>query len=264
MVDLYLIRAIIAVFILSINASIAGSFTIFKDVPFLIVGAAHAALAGAALFIALAVYGVFNFDPIIGSIIFAIFVAISAAHAKSKVNIAIGISFAMSMSLAVLFISLIREQASRVWGLLFGDLLLLTNRDIISMAIITIFVIIIALYFNKEFLFISFDSEGAKASGIKVNELNYLLLSLIAVSTVIMVKGVGAILVYAMLVAPAAAANEKAKSVLQVFSISALIALISGFSGLFITFYFTISATAVASLIATLFYFFFVINKKII
>lgn len=260
MVDLYLIRAIIAIFILAINASIAGSFTIFKDLTFLVAGSAHAALAGAALMVALSIYGIISIDPIFGGILFAIFVAIFAAHSK-KVNIAIGISFAMSMSLAVLFISLIREQASRVWGLLFGDLLLLTNHDIILMAIVTIFIIMAAIYFNKEFLFISFDAEGARANGIKVDMMNYLLLSLIAISTVIIMKGVGAILVYAMLVAPAAAANEKAKSVLQVFSLSALIALISGFLGLSITFYFNLSPGALASLIATLFYFFSIIKK---
>ena len=260
MVDVYIIRAIIAIFLLAINASIAGSFTIFKDVTFLVAGAAHAALAGASLAIAMAMYLNFNFDPIAGALIFAILIALFSAHAK-KTNIAIGIGFATSMSLAVLFISMIREQAARVWGLLFGDLLLLTDHDIIVMAITTIFILMLVIYFNKEFLFISFDSEGAMAAGINVKLFNYILLSVIAISTVVIMRGVGAILVYAMLVAPAAASNEISKSVLQVFSMAAIMALAAGFVGLTLAFYFNISPGAITSLIATLFYFLAIIKR---
>jgi len=252
MLDEFIIRAIIAIILLAINASIAGSFTIFKDVPFLIVGSAHAALAGAALFIALESF--IRINPLVGAIIFALFVAFAASKAK-QINIAIGISFAFSMSLAVLFISLIKEQAARVWGLLFGDLLLLTNEDIFLMAIMTIFIIILSLLFFREFLFISFDMEGAKAYGIKANFFNYLLLALISISTVIIMKAVGAILVYAMLVAPAAAANKKARSIFQVFLFASLIALIAGFLGLIISFYLPFSPSAIAALIATSIYF---------
>ncbi len=260
MVDVYIIRAVIAIFILAINASIAGSFTIFKDITFLVAGAAHAALAGAALAIALSLFSIVSIDPMAGAIIFAVLIAIMAANAK-KTNVAIGIGFAGSMSLAVLFISMIREQAARVWGLLFGDLLLLTDHDIIVMATVTIFILMLVIYFHREFLFISFDSEGALASGINVRLFNYILLSIIAISTVIIMKGVGAILVYAMLVAPAAAANEVAKSVMQVFSYAALIALLAGFMGLATSFYIKVSPGAIASLLATIIYFISIAKK---
>ena len=255
MLDEYIIRSIFALILLSVNASIAGSFTIFKNVPFLIAGSAHSALAGSALFIFLEMYGL-SINPIIGAIIFAVFVAISASFSK-QMNVAIGISFAFSMSIAVLFISLIKEQASRVWGLLFGDLFLLTNHDIILMATMTTFIIIFFLVFHKEFLFISFDPEGAMAYGIKVKYFTHLLLSLIAISTVVMMKAVGAILAYAMLIAPAAAANEKAKSILQVFGFSALIASVSIFSGIIISFLLPVSPSAMSAIFATSFYFAF-------
>ncbi|MCD6512121.1 MAG: metal ABC transporter permease [Thermoplasmata archaeon] len=260
MVDAYIVRAIIAIILLAINASIAGSFTIFRNVTFLVVGSAHAALAGAALAILLSING-FNMDPMVGAILFAIIVSLAASKAKEKTNIAIGIVFALSMSLAVIFISAIKEQAARVWGLLFGDLLLLTDQDIAVMVVVTVLVIILSFYFSREFLFISFDKEGARANGINVDLLDYLLLSIIAISTVVIMKGVGAILVYAMLVAPAAAANETARSIIQVFFISGIIALFSGLSGIAITIYFPIAAGAVASLIASLFYIIFALKK---
>ncbi len=252
MLDEFLIRAIIAILLVSINASIAGSFTIFKNVPFLVAGSAHAALAGAAMSIAFESY--LDINPFFGAAIFAVFVAIYAAKAR-QANIAIGISFAFSMALAVLFISLIREQAARVWGYLFGDLLLLTNNDIFLMAIVTSITLILFILFAREFLFISFDLEGAMAQGIKARQLNYLLLALISISTVVIMKAVGAILVYAMLIAPAAAANRKAGSVAGVFVMAGVIALLASFAALFIALYLPFSPSAIAALIATSIYF---------
>ncbi|HHO57378.1 MAG TPA: ABC transporter permease [Thermoplasmatales archaeon] len=252
MLDEFIIRAIVAIFLLAINSSLAGSFTIFRDVPFLVAGSAHAALAGAALFIVLEGWVAIN--PFLGAVLFAILIAVSASRAK-QANVAIGISFAFSMSLAVLFISLIKEQAARVWGLLFGDLLLLTDRDILMMTTFTVILLAIYLVFMREFLFISFDAEGAEVSGINVAWFNVLLLSTISLATVVAMKAVGAILVYAMLMAPAAAANRVAGSVGRVFLLSGVFALVAGFLGMLVAMILPVAPSAVAALMVTTIYF---------
>ncbi len=258
----YMLRAIAGVVLIAINASIAGSFTIFRNVSFLVAGASHSALAGAALFILLGVYG-FPANPLIGALLFAIATAIIAGYApKEETNTAIGISFAMSMSLAILFISMIREYAAKVWSLLIGDLFLLTYEDLYLMTFVTFLSLMIALLFYKAFLFISFDSEGATAFGLNTKRYNYLLLSLIAVSAVMLLKGVGAILVFAMLVAPAAASNELASNLRDVFVYAFIIALVSGFVGIAISFHFKVSPGAIASLLATTVYFFSLLARR--
>lgn len=261
----YIIRSILAILLIAVNASVAGSFTVFRNVSFLVAGASHAALAGAALAIVLTIYRIFNLDPILGGAIFAVFVALSAGYAARDegINTAIAISFAMSMSLAVLFISIIREYAARVWGLLMGDLFLLTDHDLTLMAISTLFVLIVAMLFYREFLFVSFDMEGALAFGINASIVNYLLLTIIAISVVVMLKGVGAILVYAMFVAPAAAANEIARKISDVFILAFVIAALSGFFGILVSFYVEASPGAIAALMASLTYFLSVAFKKI-
>ena len=262
----YIIRSILAILLIAINASITGSFTIFRNVSFLVAGASHAALAGAALAIVLGMYGIFSLNPIIGGAIFAVFTALAAGYAAKDegINTAIAISFAMSMSLAILFISMIREYAARVWGLLMGDLFLLTDNDLILMTISTLFVIIVAILFYREFLFISFDMEGALAYGINASLVNYLLLTIIAISVVVMLKGVGAILVFAMFVAPAAAANEMARKISDVFIVAFIIAALSGFFGIFVSFYFEISPGAIAALTASLIYFLSIVLKNLV
>jgi len=263
-VPLYLLRAIAAIVLIAINASVAGSFTVFRNISFLVAGASHAALAGAALAIVLETYGIFSMNPIAGGILFAVFTALAAGYASRDegINTAIGISFALSMSLAVLFISMIREYAARVWGLLIGDLFLLTNEDIVLMLVSTLVVVAICFLLYREFLFISFDMEGAIAYGVNATMLNYILLSLIAIAVVVTLKGVGAILVFAMFVAPAAAAIEVAKNVKQVFIFAFLIAIVSGFAGLGISFFYQVSPGAIASLFASLAYFILIVLTR--
>lgn len=257
----YVIRGLVAIALIAVNAAIAGSFTIFRDASFLVAGAAHAALAGAALAIVLAMYGIFpGSDPLWGAVIFAVLLAGAAGYASRKgskedLNTSIGIGFAMSMSVAVLLISLIREYASRVWGLLFGDLLLLTDKDIIILLVVTTVVSFLAILFYKEFLFISFDMEGAIAYGIRVPFFNYLMLSMIAISVVVLLKGVGAILVFAMLISPAATANKVSSSVSRVIGLSFFIALASGLIAFLVSFFALVSPGALAALIATTMYF---------
>ncbi|MCD6383374.1 MAG: metal ABC transporter permease [Thermoplasmata archaeon] len=262
----YLLRALIALFLISINAALSGSFTVFRGQSFLVAGAAHAALAGAALAIVLEVYGVLSMNPLMGGLIFAVLMAISAGYASregksERSETAIGVAFAVSMSLAILFISVIPEYSSRAWGLLMGDLMLLTEQDILLMLLATIAVIAFFVLFYREFLFISFDMEGAIAYGVNASRYNYLLTILIATSVVVILKGVGAILVYAMLIAPAAAANEGGRSINSVIAITFLIALLSGLAGIVVSFAFPLSPGAIAGLIAGSVYFIKIIKR---
>ncbi|RUM35046.1 MAG: ABC transporter permease [Archaeoglobus sp.] len=258
----FLERAILAVILISINASLAGTFTIFRDASFLVAGAAHAALAGAALAIVVEEAG-FHVPVLLGGLIFAVATAITAGYASGKgklsgtedTNTAIAVSFALSMSLAVLFISMIREYAARVWGLLIGDLFLLSYSDLKLMFASTLFVVLVSVIFHRAFLFISFDAEAAMAYGVNVRLYDYIMLSTVAVSVVVIMGGVGAILVFAMFVAPSATAAKIAGTVGSVFLLSFVISLICGLLGIYLSFNFPFSPGAIAALIASTTYF---------
>ncbi len=258
----FLLRAIIAVLLISINAALAGSFTVFRNASFLVAGAAHAALAGAALAIVLEEFGL-HIPVLLGGVIFAVIASLAAGYASGRgklsrredTNTAIAVSFALSMSLAVLFISMIREYAARVWGLLIGDLFLLSYSDLKMMFLATLLVVLISALFYRAFVFLSFDAEGALAYGINVRLYDYLLLSTVAISVVVIMGGVGAILVFAMFVAPSATAARIASSISSVFLLSFTISLTCGLLGLAISFYTPFSPGAIAAVIASSTYF---------
>lgn len=257
----FALRALLGLLLISINASLAGAFAAFRSATFLISGAAHAALAGAALI--LVVGGSLaqsDISPVLGGAVFAVGLALLAAagadrQGQRETDVLIGVGFAFSMALAVLLISLIPESAARVWGILIGDLLLLTGGDLWVLGVTTALVALCFLVFWRPFLFITFDMEGAQAFGIAVAPYNYLLFALIGLSTAVLLKSVGAIVVFAMLAAPAATAKLLADSVPRVMAYAFLIALFSGIIALLVSNYLRFSVSGLAALIASGSYF---------
>ena len=253
------LRAFLAMFLISIVSAIGGTFTVFRGTAFLANGVSHAALGGAALFIFLSgVIGIW-LDPLFGALIFGVLMAIITAYAGSKgetekMEIAIGGVFALSMSIAIIFVSLIREQAAVAWGLLFGDLLLITELDLLYLLVFTMLSLVVVMLFLKEFIFISFDMEGAEAFGLNTKLFHYGILLLISLSVVAIMKGVGAILAYALITMPPAIANTFSKSPKQVMVYSFIISLIASFFGLIVTFLINISPAGVAAFTVSVIY----------
>jgi len=253
-------RALIGVVLIAINAGLAGAFAAFRSATFLVSGAAHAALAGAAFVLVIWGAAVSDVAPVIGGVVTAVILALMAANSSSRsgrrgVDNTIGVGFAFFMALAVLLISMIPSSAARVWSILIGDLLLLTPADLWLLGGMTT---LLALAFGlcwRPFLFITFDIEGAQAFGLRANLYNHLLFALIGLSTAVLLKGVGAIVVFAMLAAPAATALLFANSVGKAMAYAFLIALLSGVIALVVSEYLQFSVSAMAALLASGSYF---------
>ncbi|MCF2137406.1 MAG: metal ABC transporter permease [Candidatus Thorarchaeota archaeon] len=255
------LRALIGVVLIALVASTSGTFLVFRGLSFMTSGVAHAALGGAALGLFLQYSGIAPwFDPILGALLFSVFVAVVTGYAgetglSQKMEVAIGVSFALSMSIAVFLMYYIPPtQVPQIWGYLIGDILLLDNLDIILLAGTAVFLILITLLFHKEFVYVSVDMEGSLAHGLNARAYHYLMLISSALAIAFATKAVGAILVYAILVAPAAASNEVAHSVKGVMLSVFGIALLSELAGLGASFSFHASPSAIAGIIAALSY----------
>jgi len=253
----FVVRAYIAVLIVAVNAGIAGSFASFRNSTFLIAGASHAALAGAAAVILLVTSGIISdIDPMIGGAVTAVMLSLMAGHVNytgrsGETDTAIGVGFAFSMAIAVLLISVIPESASRVWAILMGDLLLVTWDDLVLMGFATAIIAALFLIFFRQFIFITFDMEGAKAFGINAYWYNFLMFGLIGMSSALLLKGIGAILVFAMMVAPSATAMLVAGSVRRIITGAFLIAVGSGLAGILVSYFIDVSVTALTATFAT-------------
>ncbi len=256
MFDILVIRGIIAMFLIAIVAATIGSFSVFRGSTFFVSGIAHGALAGAALGIFISL-SFFPADPLIVAIIFSVFVALAigyASYKKEDVDIAIGVMFAFSMSIAVLFLSMIREYASVAWGLIIGDVLLLSEEDINILLISVITLLIVFIIFYRKMLYVIFDPESAEANGVHVLLYESLLYVLIAVGVVALLKCVGAILVYALLVVPAAASRRIFQGMATTIAGAFIISLVSGLGGIWLSMYLNVAPSSLAGLIAASIY----------
>lgn len=172
-----------------------------------------------------------------------------------KMEVAVGVSFALSMSLAVfLMYYLPPTMIPQIWGYLIGDILLLDNVDIVMLVGMAFCLVLLMVLFKKEFVYVCVDMEGSTAHGMNARGYHYLMLIVAAVAIALTTKAVGAILVYAILVAPAAASNEILKTVNHVIIGVFVIALLSMLIGLVGSFTFLASPSAIAGLVAALSY----------
>lgn len=254
--DELLIKAVIVSILIAINTAIAGTLTVFRRASFLVAGSSHSALAGVAVALFLKSIGI-DVHYFAFALLAAVFAAFLAAKASKHgdINTGIAVAFALSMAVAVVFISMTRNYTSNAWQFLFGDLLLLTDEDFALISISTSVVLITTSFFYHKFLFISFDPDGAEAFGINVHLYDFLLISIISISVVSALKAVGAILVFSIFIAPSATAMEIGKNTRAIFGISFIIALLSMYFGLVISYQYSLPAGALAALIASLVYF---------
>jgi ABC-type Mn2+/Zn2+ transport system permease subunit len=257
----FLQRALIGAILVAIVAAASGTFLVFRGLSFMASGVAHAALGGTALGIFLQDSGIAPwFDPVFGALLFAVLVAVFTGYAgesgiTQKMEVAVGVSFALSMSLAVFLMYYIPPyRVPQIWGYLIGDILLLNELDVILLATTAALLAIITLMFSKEFVYVSVDMEGSIAHGMNARAYHYLMLVVSALAIALATKAVGAILVYAIMVAPAAASNELVKSVRGVIFSVFLIALVAEFVGIASSFVLYVSPSAIAGILAALSY----------
>lgn len=254
-------RALLGAFLIAVVAATSGTFLVFRGLSFMTSGVAHAALGGAALGLFLQHSGIAPwFDPIIGALLFSVFVALVTGYAgekgiAQKMEVAVGVSFALSMSIAVLLMYYIPPtEVPQIWGYLIGDILLLNNLDLTLLAVTAASLLFITVVFNKEFVYVCVDMEGATAHGMNARGYHYLMLVTSALAIAFATKAVGAILVYAILVAPAAASNELVKSLVGVMLSVFAIALVAELLGIAASFTIQASPSAIAGILAALSY----------
>ncbi|MFW9832420.1 MAG: metal ABC transporter permease [Candidatus Thorarchaeota archaeon] len=257
----FLQRAIVASILIAIVAAASGTFMVFRGLSFMASGVAHAALGGTALGIFLQDTGLVPwFNPILGALLFSVLVAVFTGYAgesgiTQKMEVAVGVSFALSMSIAVFLMYYIPPyRVPQIWGYLIGDILLLNNLDVIMLASTAVLLGFITLMFNKEFVYVSVDMEGSVAHGMNARAYHYLMLIISALAIALATKAVGAILVYAVMVAPAAAANELVRSIRGIIFAVFVIALVAELVGIATSFVVFVSPSAIAGILAALSY----------
>jgi zinc transport system permease protein len=243
----FLQRAVAAGVLAGLLCAVLGFFVILKRLSFIGVGVSHSALGGIALGILLGV------DPLLAAAVFATGVAWGVGWLSRRGRLhedtAIGILFSSAMALGVLVMSLSTTYQADLFGYLFGNILAVSAADLWLLAGIAVVVLTIVALLFKELLFLAFDEDVARASGLPVTLLHYILLTCLALAVVGSIRVVGLILVEALLVIPAAIGYQFTRDYRSMLIVSSLSAIAATLIGLAVSYAFDVAAGAMIVLV---------------
>lgn len=245
-------RAFAAGLIIAILAAISGSFIVLRRYSLLSETLAHVSLVGVSVGILIGSNPLWM--AIIASLVASWMIEYlrSVHHLYSDSILAIFLSG--SLALAIIIVSLAGSFNASLFSYLFGSILSATNEDLIIMAIAGTAGMALLLLFFKELYFIAFDEEVARASGIRVALLNFMLVSVIAVIIALSIRVVGTLLIGALMVIPPVAAIRFGLGFFKTMLLSIAIALVSVIIGLSASFFFSLPSGAAIVLCLLLFF----------
>ena len=246
-------RALAAGVLIGILCAIIGVYVVLRSMSFIGAGIAHASFGGVALGFFLGI------NPALSAIAFCLLVGWGIAWVshtgKMKEDTAVGVFFASTMALGILIIGLMHGYNLDLFSYLFGSILAITQTDFwLTVGLSAVVLLLVGLFF-KELLFITFDPEMARVVGLPVTALNFLLVTLIALTVVVSLKVVGIILVSALIVTPAAAAWQLTERFGRMMIVAVLFGVVSTVGGLLLSYWLNIASGATIVLLSTVIFF---------
>ena len=242
-------RGLLAAAIVGAVAAVVGSLVILKGMAFIGDALPHASFGGVAVAFAL------GENLYVGGGIAALLTALAIGYISRRGVIrndtAIGIIFVGAFALGILIVSLQDNYTGDLFSFVFGNVLAVSWNDVWLTAAVAAVVVLIVVLFYKELLFNAFDPAMAQASGLPVAWIEYGLLALLALVTVIALQTVGIVLVVALLVTPAATAQLLTRRLSTMMIAGAAIGVASSVVGLYVAWYADVSASAAIVLTAT-------------
>jgi zinc transport system permease protein len=206
-------NALLTGLLASVACGVIGSYVVVRRITYIAGGIAHCVLGGigASLYLARA-HGWVWFDPLYGALAAALAAALVigfvSLRARERADTVIGAVWAIGMAAGVLFLSRTPGYAEDLMSYLFGNILMVTGKDLWLVAGLDAIVLAAALLFYNQLLAVSFDEEFSEARGLRVEFYYLLLLALTALTVVLLVTVVGIVLVIALLTIPAAVAGR--------------------------------------------------------
>jgi manganese/iron transport system permease protein len=235
-------NAIVSAFFGGIACSVIGVFVVLMHMPFIGVCMSHAAFAGALLGLWL------GFNPLIGAFAFSLGAAavVGPLADRGELNpeTSVGVIFSLMLGLAFLFMGLMSGPKSAALELLWGSILTNTRSDIILLGVVAVLVVGIVVLFFKEIQATIFQRDMARAVGIPATAVLYSILFLTGATITASFSSIGGLLIFSLILNPAAAAYQLTYNMKRMFILSAAFGVFSSWMGLVFSYFFNIPSGA--------------------
>ncbi|MBW3582122.1 MAG: metal ABC transporter permease [Euryarchaeota archaeon] len=206
----FLQRALLTGIIMGVVLAMLGIFVVLRGLAMIGDGIAHISFSGIALGLVLGFY------PIGTALVFAVIggllIHFLSARRIVTSDTAVGIIFTAGFSFGVILVSRTGGFNVDIMGVLFGNIYGIAEPEMRLIVIFGGLLFLTLLVLHKEFLYVTFNDESARVSGLPVGFLNALFISLTAAGIVLAAQLVGVLLVTALLVVPAATSLQFAQS----------------------------------------------------
>ena len=230
----FMVNAFEAGTIIAIVAGIIGYFVVLRRSAFATHALGHVGFSGAAGAVLLGV------NPVYGLLLFtssgALGMGLLGKRASTR-DVEIGTVLAFMLGLGLLFLSLYNGYATEAYSILFGEILGISTAGVAFTFWAAVVTLLVLLVVYRPLLFASLDEDVAEAKGLPMLTLGLVFMVLLAVAISIAVQVVGVLLIFALMVTPAAIAVRVTRRPLTAVLVSVSVAVFSIWAGLFISWY---------------------------
>ncbi|NTW00537.1 MAG: metal ABC transporter permease [Oscillochloris sp.] len=249
----FMLRGMLAAVMVGIVCAVVGTYVVLRGMAFFGDALSHTILPGIAAGYLLngGDRGALFWWALGTAVASSLGIGAVSRGARLREDTAIGVVFAGMFALGIAMISTVRSYSVDLAHFLFGDVLGVSDGDLVRIAIFGGLILLIVILFYKELMLISFDSVLATTLRLPVQALEYLLLVLIAIAVVVSIQTVGVSLMLAVLVTPAATASLLTRRLGPMLLLAAGMAAICGVIGLYLSYYLGVASGAAIVLTCT-------------
>jgi len=230
----FLLHAFIGALLSAAATSQLSVFLTLKKISFLGEAFSHIAFAGIAL--ALLIGTEITLTTIGFVVIVAILIGIVSKYYHYQESNIITIFLSVSMAIGIILLNINREYTLDLTSYLFGNVLLITTKDITYLSILLIVNALFISLFFKELFYMTYNYSVARIYGIPVDLVYYLFIIILAINIVVSVKIVGVILITAQLILPGISALNLTRKMRSAILLSVLFAEIGAIGGFLLSY----------------------------
>ncbi len=244
----------------AIPIGVVGSFHVVTKSTYFVSTVTHSSFGGIGLFLWLAtLFPLFEkMQPIVGGYFWAIATMLALTLLEwrkvERLDALLSLIWSFSVALGITFMGLIKTRVIDPSRFLFGDILLITTGDLYVLFYLTLFILVLLLFYFPYVNLVAFDIEFAAVKQIATFKIQLFIRFISAIVLISMTQAVGIILVVALMSIPALIAQWYSKSLKQMMVMSSLVALVIGLISLVLSYFIQIASGPLFVICLTLTY----------
>lgn len=241
-------RGVVVATLAGALCGLVGVFVVLRSMSYIGHGLSHAVFGGAAVS---AVIGVsFFVGAGLWGVLAALLIGRVAARSTVGADAAIGVVTTASFAIGLAIQSRSGAVSGSLDTVLFGNVLGVFRGDVIAIVLVGATVTAFVVAYARELTFLTFDPDVARTSGVPVDVLDALFMVALSATVIVSVRVIGALLISAMLVIPAATARMLTKSITTMMWLAPALGASFGILGMYLSWYVEVPSGAMITIVA--------------